>query len=55
MLLCFIGIECDFVLKQWMDLILLNKRLIAQSKEVISLIVFDDCLEDFRTSVNAYT
>ena len=37
MLLRFIGIECDFVSKQWMDLIALNKKLIAQSKEVISL------------------
>ena len=37
MLLRFIGIECDFVSKQWMGLIALNKKLIAQSKEVISL------------------
>ena len=37
MLLHFIGIECDFVSKQWMDLIVLNKAIIAQSKEVISL------------------
>ena len=37
MLLRFISIECDFVSKQWMDLIALNKGLIAQSKEVISL------------------
>ena len=34
MLLRFIGIECDFVSKQWMDLIALNKGWIAQSKEV---------------------
>ena len=37
MSLRFIGIECDFVSKQWIDLIALNKGLIAQSKEVISL------------------
>ena len=37
MLLRFIGIECDFVSKQWKDLIALNKKLIAQSKEVTSL------------------
>ena len=37
MLLLFIGIECDLVSKQWMDLIALNKGLVAQSKEVISL------------------
>ena len=36
MLLRFIGIECDFVSKQWMDLIALNKGLIAQSKEVLT-------------------
>ena len=34
MLLRFIGIECDFVSKQWMDLIALNKGLLAQLKEV---------------------
>ena len=37
MSLHFIGIECDFVSKQWMDLIALNKGLVAQSKEVIWL------------------
>ena len=37
MSLRFIGIECDFVSKQWMDLIALNKGLIAQSKEVLTL------------------
>ena len=37
MSLHFIGIECDFVSKQWMDLIVLNKGLDAQLKEVISL------------------
>ena len=37
MLLRFVGIEYHFVSKQWMDLIALNKGLIAQSKEVISL------------------
>ena len=37
MLLRFIGIEWDFVSNQWMDLIGLNKGLIAQWKEVISL------------------
>ena len=37
MLLRFIDIECDFVSKQWMDLIALNKRLTAQSKEVLTL------------------
>ena len=37
MSLRLIGIECDFMSKQWMDLIVLNKGLIAQSKEVISL------------------
>ena len=37
MLLGFIGIECDFVSKQWLNLIALNKGLIARSKEVISL------------------
>ena len=37
MSLSFIYIECDFVWKQWMDLIALNKGLIAHSKEVISL------------------
>ena len=31
------GIECNFVSKQWMDLIAQNKKIIAQSKEVISL------------------
>ena len=33
----FNGIECDFVSKQWMNLIALNKGLIAQSKEVLTL------------------
>ena len=37
MSLRFIGIECDFVSKQLMDLIALNKGLIAQSKEVLTL------------------
>ena len=37
MSLRFIRIECDFVSKQWMDLIALNTRLIAQSKEVLTL------------------
>ena len=37
MSLHFIGIEYDFLSKQWMDLIALNKGFIAQSKEVISL------------------
>ena len=37
MSLCFIGIEFDFVSKQLMDLIALNKGLIAQSKEVLTL------------------
>ena len=37
MSLRFIGIECDFMSKQWMDLIALNKGLIAQSKEVLTL------------------
>ena len=37
MSLCFIGIECDVVSKQWMDLIALNKGLIAQSIEVLTL------------------
>ena len=36
MLLRFIGIECDFMSKQWMDLIALNKELTAQSKEVLT-------------------
>ena len=36
MSLRFIGIECDFVSKQWMDLIALNKGLISQSKEVLT-------------------
>ena len=36
MSLRFIGTECDFVSKQRMDFIALNKGLIAQSKEVIS-------------------
>ena len=36
MSLHFIGIECDFVSKQWMDLIALNKGLIAQLKEVLT-------------------
>ena len=33
----FIGIEYDFMSKQWMNLIALNKGLIAQSKEVLTL------------------
>ena len=37
MLLRFIGIECDFVSKQWMDLIALNKGLIAELKENLTL------------------
>ena len=37
MLLRFIGIECDFVSKQLMNLIALNKGLIAQLKEVLTL------------------
>ena len=41
-----------FRIKTAMDLIALNKGLIAKSKEGISLIVFDFCLEDFRTSGN---
>ena len=32
----FIGIECDFMSKQWMNLIARNKGLIAQSKEVLT-------------------
>ena len=37
MSLHFIGIELDFVSKQWMDLLALNKGLIAQWKEVLTL------------------
>ena len=37
MSLRFIGTEFDFVSKQLMDLIALNKGLIAQSKEVLTL------------------
>ena len=37
MSLRFIGIECDFVSKHLMDLTALNKGLIAQSKEVLTL------------------
>ena len=33
----FIGIDCDFMSKQWMNLIALNKELITQSKEVLTL------------------
>ena len=40
MLLRFIGIEFDFVSKQLMDLIALNKGLIAQSKEVLTIKLF---------------
>ena len=45
MLLHFFGIDCDFMSKQGMNLIVLNKGLIAQLKEVISP-VFDHYLED---------
>ena len=42
MSLRFIGIKCDFVSKQWMDLIVPIKRFIAQS-----IIVFDHCWKIF--------
>ena len=40
MSLRFISIECDFVSKQLIDLIALNKGLIAQSKEILTLNCF---------------
>ena len=37
MLLRFIGVEFAFLSQEWMDLIRLNKGLIAQSKDIKSL------------------
>ena len=56
MLLRFIGIECDFVSKQWLNLIALIKGLIAHERSYITLIVLTTVWKIFAPQVmNAYT